>query len=273
MTYSNHFVVSILVDGQFLKELPDGTTSIPFGSTYTVRLKNKNYKRAKASLYIDEIHQGDFVVSGNSSVDIERPADIDRAFVFVRPTSQEAKAQGKDKLLTGTKGVIRVKWFLEQERQTYIPYIPPYPKKVRPIEDNPWDTPWKPTYPSRPYPSYPQVWFGSTESPIYGCSNNAGSAEYGALGHTTNGSSSCSSPLRGIQAQSTPLEEGVTVKGEITNQQFTQVYLDWETDFVEMKLVLKGFDGPPKKELRYCSNCGSERNKKHRFCGFCSQKF
>jgi ABC-type proline/glycine betaine transport system substrate-binding protein len=78
-----------------------------------------------------------------------------------------------------------------------------------------------------------------------------------------------------LQAKSVSrsIEDGVTVKGDRTNQEFTVVYTTWESDFVEMKIVLKGYDGPPKRDERYCGNCGAERNKKHRFCGFCSFKY
>jgi outer membrane receptor for Fe3+-dicitrate len=269
MVYSSKFVVSILVDGKFLKERNDGICEIPFDSTYQIQLKNKHSKRAKASLYIDEIHQGDFVVNAYDDAIIERPANENASFVFVRPTSSRAIAQGKNKIPEGTKGVIKVLWSLETEKQLPVAPYEPYKYPIAPPRDIPWkrrypyDAPWQPYEPIR-----------------YGVSNQTGGissswASSQMVGCSYNATEQYVVSAQNLQAKSVSrsIEDGVTVKGDRTNQEFTVVYTTWESDFVEMKIVLKGYDGPPKRDERYCGNCGAERNKKHRFCGFCSFKY
>jgi len=80
------------------------------------------------------------------------------------------------------------------------------------------------------------------------------------------------------------LEEGCTVDGGITGQNFRLVSFNAEEDFVTMKLVLRGFKPEAgekvattsikAKEEEYCTNCGQKKGRKaDKFCGKCGHKF
>ena len=76
MVHSNNFVVSIKSNGKYLREFRDGgtvETYIPFGSEYSVYLKNLDARKAKVSITVDgrEVIK-DLVVYGNNSMEIER---------------------------------------------------------------------------------------------------------------------------------------------------------------------------------------------------------
>ena len=81
MAYNNKFVVSVLVSGKPLRELNvqgKRTCTIPFGSEYKIRIKNRNNIRAMASLSIDgtDVLCGKRIILGpNETVDLERFVD------------------------------------------------------------------------------------------------------------------------------------------------------------------------------------------------------
>lgn len=81
MAYDKKFVVSVIVDGKPLRELNVGgnrTATIPFGSEYVLRLKNKNKVRAMAAVSIDgtDVLCGKKLIIGpNETVDLERFVD------------------------------------------------------------------------------------------------------------------------------------------------------------------------------------------------------
>jgi len=80
------------------------------------------------------------------------------------------------------------------------------------------------------------------------------------------------------------LEEGCTVDGGITGQNFRLVSFNAEEDFVVMKLVLRGYKPEAgdkvgvtsikAKEEQYCTNCGQKKGRKaDKFCGKCGHQF
>lgn len=217
--FSNKFCTSVIVDGSVVEERVDGQCSIPFGVEYGIKLTNKHPKRAQAEVFIDEISQGTFIVNAHSNWTLLRSQDKNRAFKFVRPTSSEAKRAGKSKLADGVSGLIRVVWKLERQSQ-YPPVQIPRPYK--PIDDNPWDQPWKkPTYPWNP----PYVWCSSDQTNpnavIVGSSND-GSEVWNGSQPMYNMSASKGSSMGVTRSDSTApkTEMGVTVDGEVTSQDF-----------------------------------------------------
>lgn len=288
MAYSSKFVVDIVVGGAIQKERSDGTVLIPLGSEYGIRLQNKNEVRAKASLWIDEVHQGDFVVDAKKTVIILRSVSEDRAFKLVASQSQEAKDARKNNLPKGDSGLIRVRFYKEKKVERpvvpYIPYPKPEPYPIYPKPDKPWKPipwrpsnprPWEPYYPSPTYPdypNYPQVWCsasaeGGVTHGTYGGMNSVGqtsikfTSDQGVLRQ-------CSS-----SRSSVPEIESVTVRGEATGQDFVSVYYEFETEYVEIRLKLLGFEPerPPQRE-NHCPKDGRKRGN-DRYCGKCGHKF
>jgi hypothetical protein len=72
MTHKRNFVIAIKVGGKVLRENAD-EVQLPFGSEYSVLLKNTNSVRAMAQISIDGVIAGPWYILGpNSSVEIER---------------------------------------------------------------------------------------------------------------------------------------------------------------------------------------------------------
>lgn len=274
MVYSNKFVTCVLINKQPQKELANSVVPIPFGSEYSLRFRNKNNRRAVVKFWIDgeNVSGNGYVISANSSVDIERHFDKNVKFKFVNLDSSEAVDFGKNgPNLDGEKGVVEVRFYLEKEYK-YPVYSPTYYTK--------------------------DLWWG-TSGHSYGASSGSFSSNsilrsksIGASGVVSNDitksinlvdsiptlSDSVSLSVGSASLSSnTSLQEGCTVEGSISDQKFSSTYIDLEEDYVEMKLVLKGYDiqenthvrtvgissggvgeGMVQNEL-FCTSCGNKR--------------
>lgn len=245
MVYSNRFVICVMLKGEPVKERANGEVQIPFNSEYALRLRNKNNRRAVAKIYIDgeNVSGGGYVIGANDHVDIRRHHDKDRAFKFVSLDSAEAVDFGKngpnpDKI----KGTIEVQFHLEKERPTYH-YLPIIHDHHHHHHHYPKPTP-QPWYPN---PTYPQVW----------CSNNSGTygsggADMCSLGGiqmnaaTPRGMSCSAGAFETMKlADSAPvnptLQDGCTVEGYSTGQNFYTTDIEYEDTYTTLKLFLQGF--------------------------------
>ena len=250
MVYSDRFVLCILVDNKPLKELANGTVPIKFGTEYSIRLRNKNNRRAVAKITIDgeEVSGGGFVVPANDYVDIKRHATKDVAFKFVSLNSEEAVDFGKngpndDKV----KGTIQVSFFLEREA--------PIVKEVKEVHH------WH-------YPKYIKPWHG----PYWGSGIVYGSSTIGSSSIHNSSLRSCSNNLSGsigsfaptnmptesntvsIDANNTQnvdaLQDGCTVEGEATGQNFNLTFIDTESQSITLTLFLQGYMQQTHKRTR-----------------------
>lgn len=270
MVYSNKFVICVLVHGQPQKELSNGTVSLPFGTEYALRLRNKNNRRAVAKIYIDgeNVSGGGYVVGAHDYVDIKRHHDIDRAFKFVSLDSPDAVDHGKngpnpDKV----KGTIEVRFYLEKERPQVI---------YRDVHHDHhhhhhYPAPLPPPRPYDPWRKNPDItWVTNTCDMKY--EPDGGSVKYtcdaggGAKGMTSNlggGGTMSSCSLGGAEASrsyeapqsygavqpqsfnfssSEKLQDGCTVEGYSTGQSFHNVWVDTEDEATVLKIFLQGFE-------------------------------
>ncbi len=177
MVYSNQFVLCILHKGQPQEELANKVVKLPFGSEYSIRLRNRNNRRACAKIFIDgeNVSGNGYVVNANSHVDIKRHHDIDRSFRFVELDSPEAIDAGKSgPNEKKQKGVVEVRFYLEKE----CPIVPTVVHHHHPVVDHqvhhhhhyPKRWPWYDSTPRSPY-TQPHVTWNST---LGGATNMAG---------------------------------------------------------------------------------------------------
>ena len=300
MIYSNHFVMCVLVNGKPLKERADGIVTIPLGAEYTIRFKNKNNRRAMVTFTIDgENASGNgYIINAHQDVEIKRFSDRDQMFKFVHLDSAEAQLDGKNgPNWDGSKGVIEARFYLEKQytpppAPVYtpipIPYPAPYPVPV-------WPKPYRPYY----QPMWTDNTWPNTNNPYsgtYGCATrgmsagvtkgascggmqmSCGGGMQSSLGSV--GMESCAPPVavNFTAPQAAPaMMEGVTVGGQVSGQHFYTVSFDAETDYVTLRLVLRGTNEPVQQvcteEVEYCSGCGTKRSRKSdKFCGKCGIK-
>lgn len=211
MTYSNKFVMSLLVNGIPQNELANGTVVIPFNTEYSLRFRNKNNVRAKVEFFIDGENCSDngYVINANSVIDIKRHAKKDVGFKFVGLNSPEAIDQGKNgDNLNKIKGLIEARFYLEKN-------------------------PYHPYYPCNQYNPYHYDW----RRDLIGSVNNRGSdleAKYCAFSCDV-AQQSCNMPVGDLQ-------DGCTVEGNVTGQYFTTTYFIPEEHYTTLTLFLQGFE-------------------------------
>jgi hypothetical protein len=256
MAYTNRFVLCILVDGVPQKELANGEVHIPFGSIYSIRVRNRHKRNAAVQLFIDgeNVSGEGFKVPANDKIDIHRYADKNVTFKFVDLESPEAVEFGKngpnpDKV----KGVVEARFFLEKEKLPKVEHIHHY--HHYPVPE---------PYPHWPIRPYIMPWAGNTKS---------NTVEYGHESLVQN----CK------VTKSRVLREGATVEGHASNQKFNKVHMDLETDYVSVKVFLKGYQPDshvvqeilqtPKDLKVFCENCGKPiENQSANFCGNCGNR-
>lgn len=274
MVYSSNFVLTVVVGGHIQKEKANGVVEIPFGSEYTLRLRNKNDRRAVVKISIDgeNVSGGGYVIPAKQVIEIKRHWDKDCAFKFVDLDSEEAHDAGKngpnpDK----QKGVVEAKFHLEK-------------KVVNPVEvhhyhhhyDQQWSDLW-PWFGHGPYgpPYKPMIPTSKgvmrSTNPEVTCSAQP-DAEVRTSGFNMN---------QGGFMSFAPTQDGCTVEGELTGQQFSTTFVDYESEFVVCKLFLQGYHVSQSDvgsigttdAKTYCTNCGAKRPaKKQRFCGNCGSR-
>lgn len=116
MMYANKLATAIKVGGRVLKEFKD-TVYIPFGSEYSILLKNLNTVRALINIYID----GDNVVPGGLVLNAGQEIDLQRAirnnnlnegnkFKFIERTGNIEQHRG----VKLEDGLIRVEYQFEK---------------------------------------------------------------------------------------------------------------------------------------------------------------
>lgn len=120
--YQNKMVVSIKHNGKILRENKD-LVLMPFGSEFTVLVKNLNSRRAKFTLHIDgtDVLDGtEIIVNANSEVELKRfirngNMTEGNAFKFIERT---AAIEDGPRGIKVDDGVVRVEYWFEQEAPT-----------------------------------------------------------------------------------------------------------------------------------------------------------
>lgn len=246
MTYSNHFVMCVLVNGQPIQELANGVVSLPFGTEYSLRFRNKHARRAVVKIFIDgeNVSGGGYIIDAHGHVDIKRHHDVDRAFKFVSLDSPDAVDFGEngpndDKV----KGTIEAQFYLEKEfPQTPVIHEIHHHHYPRP-RPNPW-------------PYRPPVWYnthtcgGTTSSLDSGASFSAKGMSAGGARATLSSFSPAPAAAPAVQnfttqdcfVNNSELKDGCTVEGNVTGQNFHSVSIDLEDTCTVLKLFLQGHE-------------------------------
>ena len=161
MVYSQKLVACVKVNGQILREDggqgrpgygPEYQVTVPFGSEYSLYLKNLNSVRVQVKVSVDsqDATEGTWlVIQPNSSIELERfikNGNLNRGnrFKFVERTSKIEKHRG----IGGEDGLIRIEYQTEK--------ILPKPIVVPVVHYDYWYRPyWWPQ-------TFPPSWWGTT---------------------------------------------------------------------------------------------------------------
>ena len=267
--YSNNFVVSVHVNRKPQNELKNGVVPIPFGSEYTIRLRNKHKnRRAVAKITIDgeEVSGQGIIIPANSHIDLERWVDKPVKFKFVSIDSPDAVDFGKngdndDK----QKGVVLVSFFLEKEakpqtQEVHHHHHYPYTRPIfyrSPIYGplNPWCMPiGGPSSMLRgQHTSLSQHTDGEYEAKsLFTCSaGQLGETELSSRGFVQESTKSARI-TNAIPQQE--LSDGCTVEGGTSNQTFRSSWIDCEDVPTVIRIFLQGYEIGSKVEINTVSS-------------------
>jgi hypothetical protein len=288
MMHKLNFVAALKVGGKVLRE-SGGQVELPFGSEYSVLLKNLNSVRAQAKITIDGKDAGPWYVLGpNESMEVERfntsgNQDRGNRFKFIERTEAVERGRG----IQLEDGLIRIEFKKEKvfeapkitEHHTYhhhcdywphCPYIVPVP-----------------TWPKYPWHEPHITWSGmpalnggtaSQHSSFLGAAQcNNDSVERGPITRSLHASSG-RIHVQNFMMKSTELnnDAGITVPGSESNQKFVTVsdFSTEQSEVITLKLI--GYLGkikvvrPRTVDVKpRCSTCTKVNKPNAKFCMEC----
>ena len=262
--YNSKLVASIKANGKVLREFKD-TVYIPFGSEYSILLKNLNTVRALINIYID----GDNIVPGGLVLNAGQEIDLQRAirngnmtegnkFKFIERTGKIEDHRG----IKLEDGLIRIEFQFEKvyKRQDGIQW-----------NNNAWQ------------PSSMDSYYGgvmrsaTTSAPSYmegtaACSGMSYATTSMAVGATLSASAATS------YNAAPQTETGITVAGSKSDQKF--VTASWfATEREKHNIILKLLgETEDNKAIREpitvkakpkCTTCGKQNKATAKFCSEC----
>lgn len=241
--YNQKLVASIKAKGKILREFSE-TVYIPYGTEYSILLKNLNTVRALVNVYIDgkSVVAGGLVINPGKSVDLERAVtssnmNAGNKFKFIERTQSIEEHRG----IKLEDGLVRIEYQFE------LVSYPAYADK--------WHTS---TWPH-------DNWYNSTGSPIIGST-------------TANYSTGVLRSAVPKTSQSSVNDTGITVAGGKSDQQFqTASWFPVLPEKHSIVMCLKG-ETPANKEVTEaittkhkpkCTTCGKQNKATAKFCQEC----
>lgn len=262
MTYKEKFVAVIKSNGKILRE-SGNEVRIPFGSEYEIYMKNLNTKKAVVEVSVD----GQDVLDGNSLVlrpnetttlrGFMKDTAVKNRFRFIEKTKEISDYRG-DRI---DDGIVSVRFQFEQD----APFIAPPPKPWPDWDEYDWTEVERKFRRKSKGISHQFLSDSSTTGPTF--SN-----------FTYNTTYTCSTPVSSNSSMP-KTEEGITVKGSETHQQFYRTSvgaLEPVSEVIILRLVGTTSKGKrirkpvtTKTKVR-CPTCGRRWKSSMKYCGNCS---
>lgn len=265
MMYNNKLAIAIKTNGKVLREFGD-EVRLPFGSEFSIFVKNMNTVRALVSIEIDGNDVGDgtnFVVNPDDSLDIERfllngNLKEGNRFKFIERTRNIEKHRG----IGVEDGLIRVEFKYEVPVTSWTVY-------THYEYNDPWrkpQTPWnKPRYPL-------------TGDSTFFCDGTSYTYTAGAVQANSCGEVSLNSANLNHVKEEQSNDAGITVPGSVSDQKFRTVssfLTEAETHVIVLKLLGQTKDNvqvtkPVTVKMRpRCVTCGRRNKATAKFCTEC----
>lgn len=253
--YNKKLAIAIKCNNKVLRERGE-EVYLPFGSEYSVFIKNLDSRRVQVNVQIDGTDVGDgrsFIINGNSSLTLTRfikdgNLDCGNRFKFIERTEAIENHRG-----VGVEdGLVRVEYQFEREQTNYTVY---------PCSDPPiWNKPWR--YINDVTCDETQFYSTEVRTSANVLGDQPRSTSSTVVNHSVN----------------TVNDEGITVPGSISNQQFhetSNIVTDGETHVMILKL--RGENAQKtrvKKPLTVrskpkCQTCGRVNRSNAKFCTEC----
>jgi len=286
MVYSNNFVVVVKCNGKILRE-KDGFVTLPFGSEYSLLIKNLESRKVSAKISIDgqEVMDGSLLLNGNTESELEgfvKGNIAKNSFKFIQKTKQIQDHRG-DKI---DDGMIRVEFAFEKRVSEVV-------NKTIITEHHHyrdwWYDRWYPYY--RPYyPSFDWTYTCQDSSDGKVSANTVYYSDSGTgnVSENSDDINVCSTntdtgklELNGTNMKSLHsapnFDEGITVKGSEINQQFTYGSIGSLEQPQVIILRLRGeksngtmVQQPVTVKTKLtCPTCGKTSKSSSKYCGEC----
>jgi len=303
MTYKDNFVAEVKCNGKILR-IKDGAVHLPFGSEYTLLLKNLNSRKASVKVHIDGqdvLDYNSIILEPNSSTELEGflSGTVARnRFKFIQKTKQVQEHRG-DKI---DDGLVRVEFAFEKPRPEFVT------KTI--IHDvhhdhhhHHHDYYYPRYYPRTTFDWNYRDWFTGDSTIKYSSSNSlsAGSdsdqATFINSGDEVKGmkAENCAGDIStktindinvnmvqvdslGIESLGQPLDdEGITVKGFECHQSFRYGAIGELEQSQVITIQLRGISGSGTKVQQsvtvstklQCSTCGTKSKSSFKYCPIC----
>ena len=265
MTYKDAFVVEVKCKGKILR-MRDDFVHLPFGSEYSIYLKNLSSKRASVKIHVDGqdvLDYSSLILNPNSSTELEgflRGTTATNRFKFIKKTEEIQDHRG-DKI---DDGIIRVEFAYE------IPK--PMVKKTIIHEEHHhhYNDPFHWNYGG---------FTGQSVGTFYSSNNTSGQVPSGVRGMSATVESNVTMDSLGTESLGTPLsDEGITVKGSEINQQFRYGSIGVLEQSEVIIIRMKGFDSTSNTPIQdpltvqsklTCSSCGKVFKSSFKYCSNC----
>ena len=261
MMYKNKLAIALKSAGKVLREFKD-EVYVPFGSEYSIFIKNLNSVRALVTVSVDGEDVGEgtkFVINANDSIDLERfikngNYEAGNRFKFIERTDTIEDHRG----IGIEDGLVRVEFQFEKPPVVTWSQQWPYPYKT-------------------PSPYDPPYWKNAGSGFLIG---GSGTADVGRGQVTLTASSSVVSNSVNVSSNvSQPVNDaGITVPGSVSDQKFVDAGwfpVETETHVVVLKILGETRDNVQVrkpvtvKAKPTCETCGRTNQATAKFCTEC----
>jgi len=275
MAYSEKFAVAVRCNGKVLREVREEgnqTVRLPFGSDYSLRLKNLNSRDAVATISIDgkDVCSGDsIVVKANDTVDLEGFLNdygvAANAFRFIEKTQKISDYRG-DKI---DDGLIRVEFqFVEEVPEVVVKHVHHHYDDYHSYWPSPRKS-WRDGTGGRGIDSLDDIQIGSSIK---------------SQNFASKASCDTSRSKKLFRNNAPQTDNGITVKGASVNQRFSNVVMP-KLEKTKHVIII-GLKGEVEQETvqkvkeplyvrtkRFCSVCGTMNKSSFKFCTDCGAAF
>lgn len=253
--YSQKLVACIKVNGRVLREFDGNTVKMPFGSEWSLLIKNLNSVRVQVKVSIDGTDATDgtwLVIQPNSEIDFQRfikngNFDKGNSFKFIERTESVEHARG----IKIDDGLIRIEFQFEK------PYVNNWNNILGGGYYHDWNRYGGPTILTNTYDSY--------------------STTYSATASVSTSNVLRSANAIAQNAEAAPNDAGITVPGSENNQKFVQASwfpVETEKHVMVMKIVgesagQKVVEAVTVKSKPKCVTCHKVNKANAKFCSNC----
>jgi hypothetical protein len=278
MTYKDLFVAEVKLNGKILR-VRDNNVYLPFGSEYSLLLKNLNSRRASVNITIDGedvLDNSSLILEPNGETELEgflRGSTARNRFRFINKTKEIQEHRG-DK---AGDGLIRIEFAFEK------PQLEPQIKNVIKEVHHHYNPPWTFTYHSNDlgWETFDSFSSGGTDGSKTGKHEGSTTVNCCAAAAPCSGESVAEGSVMrslSVEADSLPaVEEGITVKGSECNQNFHYTSVGQLEASKVIVIQLKGLtesggdikDPITVQKKLVCSSCGKSSTSSFKFCPNC----